>query len=102
MIFMKKTEYITYRTDGETKEALEKIAEQKKWSISFVVEQIVQMWLQEHSEQDILKPAAVLALMRREKRQHFCSGCIRKDLRAGLCAQETIQRVAISKTCFRK
>ena len=53
MIFMKKTEYITFRTDGETKEALEKIAEQKKWSISFVVEQIVQQWLQEHTEQDI-------------------------------------------------
>ena len=51
--FMKKTEYITFRTDAETKESLEKIGAQKKWSISFVVEQIVQQWLQEHTAEEI-------------------------------------------------
>ena len=43
---MKKTEYITFRTAPEVKEALEKIAEEKKWTISFVVEEIVKNWLQ--------------------------------------------------------
>lgn len=49
VINMKKTEYITFRTAPEVKEALEKIAEDKKWTISFVVEEIIKDWLQ-HNE----------------------------------------------------
>jgi hypothetical protein len=48
---MKKTELITFRTDEVTKEALAKIAQSKKWSISLLVEDIVQQWLQEQQEQ---------------------------------------------------
>jgi predicted transcriptional regulator len=48
---MKKTELITFRTDEATKEALAKIAQSKKWSISLLVEDIVQQWLQEQQEQ---------------------------------------------------
>ncbi len=44
---MKKTEYITYRTDPATKAVLSKIAAEKKWSISQVSEEIIQEWLQE-------------------------------------------------------
>ena len=44
---MKKTEYITYRTDAGTKEILAKIAEEKRWSISQLTEIIVQEWLEE-------------------------------------------------------
>ena len=47
---MKKSEYITFRTDHDTKEALEKLAEQKKWTISFVVEEIVKDWLKDHKD----------------------------------------------------
>lgn len=36
----KKTEVITFRTDSETKENLEKIAEKNKWSIALVVDEI--------------------------------------------------------------
>lgn len=50
---MKKTEYITFRTDQETKNELAKIAAEKKWSISSVVEEIVQQWLKEHTGKDI-------------------------------------------------
>lgn len=42
---MKKTEFITFRTDQETKESLEKLAAEKKWTISFVVEEIIKDWL---------------------------------------------------------
>ena len=42
---MKKNECITFRTDKDTKEALAKIANSKKWSISLLVEDIVQEWL---------------------------------------------------------
>lgn len=37
---MKKTEVITFRTDSETKEKLTKIAEEKKWSVAQVVDEI--------------------------------------------------------------
>ena len=43
---MKKSEYITFRTDPDVKQALEKIAAEKKWTISFVVEEVVKDWLQ--------------------------------------------------------
>lgn len=45
---MKKTEYITYRTDKSTKAILSTIAEEKKWSISQLTEIIIQEWLSEH------------------------------------------------------
>ncbi len=45
---MKKTGYITYRTDKESKDILSKIAAEKKWSISQLSEEIIRQWLQEH------------------------------------------------------
>lgn len=44
---MKKTEYITYRTDAKTKSILALIAAEKKWSISQLSEEIIKEWLQE-------------------------------------------------------
>ena len=43
----KKTEYITFRTDSATKAVLENLSEEKKWSISQLVEEIVKDWLQQ-------------------------------------------------------
>lgn len=48
---MKKSEYITFRTDQITKEALENLAAQKKWTISFVVEEIIKDWLKNNENQ---------------------------------------------------
>ena len=42
---MKKTEFITFRTDKDTKLLLEKLAAEKKWSISQLSEEIIQQWL---------------------------------------------------------
>ena len=47
---MKKTEFITLRTDTDTKAILEKLAAEKKWSISQLTEEIIQQWLKEHTE----------------------------------------------------
>ena len=47
---MKKSEFITFRTNPETKQALENIAAEKKWTISFLVEEIIGQWLQEQAE----------------------------------------------------
>lgn len=44
---LKKTESVTYRTDVVIKNALKKIADEKKWSISQLTEEIVKEWLQE-------------------------------------------------------
>ena len=44
---MKKSEPVTYRTDKKTKEVLSQIAEEKKWSISQLSEEIIKEWLQE-------------------------------------------------------
>ena len=44
---MKKTEYITYRTDTKIKKILTKIAEEKKWTVSFLSEEIIREWLTE-------------------------------------------------------
>ena len=44
---MKRTEYITYRTDKITKAALATIGAEKKWSISQLSEEIIKEWLQE-------------------------------------------------------
>ncbi|MBO5929799.1 MAG: hypothetical protein J6Q27_00715 [Clostridia bacterium] len=45
---MKKNAYITFRTDEEAKAALAAYAADKKWTISLLVEEIVQQWLQEN------------------------------------------------------
>ena len=45
---MKKTEYITFRADEKTKEILSEYAGSKKWSISLLVEDIVQQWITEN------------------------------------------------------
>ncbi len=47
---MKKTEFISMRTDKQTKEELMKVAAEKKWSISLLVEDIVQQWLKEQKK----------------------------------------------------
>ncbi len=44
---MKKTEYITYRTDIAVKTVLAQIAKEKKWSISQLSEEIIRDWLLE-------------------------------------------------------
>ena len=46
-MFMKKREYITYRTDQQIKTILNKIAAEKKWSISQLSEEIIREWLEE-------------------------------------------------------
>ncbi len=47
---MKKTEFISFRTDAETKATLAQLAALKKWSISQLSEEIIQQWLKEHKE----------------------------------------------------
>lgn len=42
----KRTEFISYRTDKCTKQILEQIAAERKWSISQLTEEIVKEWLQ--------------------------------------------------------
>ena len=44
---LKKTESVTYRTDTVVKNALLKIAAEKKWTISQLSEEIIREWLQE-------------------------------------------------------
>ena len=44
---MKKTEFITLRTDQQTKAILAKVAEEKKWSISQLSEEIIQQWIRD-------------------------------------------------------
>ena len=51
VIIMKKLEFISFRTDKETKDALIEIAASKKWSVSLLVEDIIQQWLKEQKEQ---------------------------------------------------
>ena len=46
----KRTEFISYRTDKCTKEILEQIAAERKWSISQLTEEIVKEWLQNRRE----------------------------------------------------
>ena len=45
---MKKLESISFRTDEATKEILTNYARSKKWSISLLVEDIVQQWIEEN------------------------------------------------------
>ena len=49
---MKKTEFITFRTDQKIKETLEQYAAEKKWTISFLVEEIVRQWLEEKENEN--------------------------------------------------
>ena len=44
---MKKTESITFRTDLETKNILNQLAGEKKWTLSQLSEEIIQQWLLE-------------------------------------------------------
>ena len=48
---MKKTEFITFRTTPATKEFLSEIAASKKWSISQLVEEIVQEWIESNTDE---------------------------------------------------
>ena len=48
----KKTEFISVRTDAETKAVLEKIADERKWSISLLVDDIIQKWLAENKQNE--------------------------------------------------
>ena len=45
---MKKIESISFRTDEITKNILSEVATSKKWSISLLVEDIVQQWIKEN------------------------------------------------------
>ena len=47
---MKKTEYISFRTDPEVRKELEKIAAEKKWTLSFVIEEIIKDWLKDNKD----------------------------------------------------
>ncbi len=53
---MKKTEYITYRTDTQIKDILKILAQEKKWSISQLSEEIIRQWLQEHKSDLLPQP----------------------------------------------
>lgn len=44
----KKDIVITFRTDAETKEKLDKMAEEKEWSVSQVVEKICKEYFKDH------------------------------------------------------
>lgn len=44
---MKKTEFITFRTSVDVKRILQKLADEKKWSISQLSEEIIKEWLVE-------------------------------------------------------
>ena len=45
---MKKTEYITYRTSTKIRVILKKLADDKKWSLSQISEEIIKEWLTEN------------------------------------------------------
>ena len=47
VIRLKKTESITDRTDPDLKDALVRIANEKKWTLSQLSEEIIRDWLQE-------------------------------------------------------
>ena len=46
----KRSEFISYRTDKCTKQILEQIAAERKWSISQLTEEIVKEWLQDRKD----------------------------------------------------
>ena len=47
VIRLKKTESITYRTDPDLKDALVRIANEKKWTLYQHSEEIIRDWIQE-------------------------------------------------------
>ena len=49
---MKKSEFITFRTDIATKELLAAEAAKRKWSISQMVEEIIQQWIAEKATEE--------------------------------------------------
>lgn len=49
---MKKTKYISFRTDPETKAALEAIAVEHKWTISLLAEEIIKEYLEKCKEDE--------------------------------------------------
>ena len=51
---MKKTEFITFRTSVDVKQILQKLADEKKWSISQLSEEIIKEWLAE-KRPDLMK-----------------------------------------------
>ena len=46
----KRSEFISYRTDKCTKEILEQIAAERKWTISQLTEEIIKEWLNSRKE----------------------------------------------------
>lgn len=44
---MKKSEFISVRVDEDTKEYLRKLAEERKWTISLLVSEIIKEWIKE-------------------------------------------------------
>jgi len=54
---LKKTESITYRTDKQVRAALNAVAEDKKWSVSQLSEEIIREWLLE-KRPELLKEEA--------------------------------------------
>lgn len=54
---LKKTESVTYRTDTIIKSALNKIAAEKKWTISQLSEEIIREWLQEKHPELLVEEA---------------------------------------------
>lgn len=46
----KRSEFISYRTDKCTKEILEQIAAERKWTISQLTEEIIKEWLENRKE----------------------------------------------------
>ena len=46
----KRSEFISYRTDKCTKEILEQIAAERKWTISQLTEEIIKEWIQKRKE----------------------------------------------------
>ncbi len=55
-MLMKKTEYITYRTNLTVKSILVQLAVEKKWSISQLSEEIIKEWIEE-KHPELLKEA---------------------------------------------
>lgn len=44
---MKKSEFLSVRVDGDTKDYLKKIADERKWTVSLLVSEIIKEWIQE-------------------------------------------------------
>ena len=49
---MKKSEFITFRTDQETKRILDALAAEKRRTISFLTGEIVKEWLEKEKTED--------------------------------------------------